>query len=474
VNPVVVVGAGASGIAAAYELARNSMPVVVLESGEKIGGLARTIERNGLRYDVGPHRFFTKNADILRIWHEVLGEDSLSVNRYTRILYRDKLFRYPIEIRDMLRLGLPECMMAGLSYGMAKVRGFINPTPIRNFEDWVTQQFGYRLFATFFKVYTEKIWGIPCELIEAEWAGQRIKGLSPVSALLAAVSNHSKSRPRTLVDCFLYPRYGAGYFYESMAGAVLARNGKVLANHKCVRINHENGRIRSVVAEDKEGQKTEIEADSVISSAPMNETLMMLSPSAPPDILSHASKLRYRGHMAVNLEVEGRFFPDQWLYVHATNLKMARTADYGNFSEEMTGRNGLRPLTVEYFAFTDDELWRTSDKGLVELAKSELQKCGMFDRARVLGGVVVRHATAYPMLERGYRNDMEPVKAHLCSLNGLQMIGRGGMYRYNNQDHAIATGLLAARNLCGGRYDVWKVNTDASYHESGNWDQKNG
>lgn len=266
-KPVIVIGAGASGIAAAYELAQNSIPVVVLEAGEQIGGLARTIEQNGLRYDVGPHRFFTKNADILRIWHEVLGEDSLSINRYTRILYRDKLFNYPLEIRDMLRLGLPECMMAGLSFGMAKVRGLINPTPIQNFEDWVKQQFGYRLFATFFKVYTEKIWGIPCERIEAEWAGQRIKGLSPLSVLSAALSNNGKSRPKTLVDCFLYPRHGAGFFYESMAGAVSARNGKVLTNHKCVRINHESGRIRSVVAQDQEGLKTEIDADSVISSA---------------------------------------------------------------------------------------------------------------------------------------------------------------------------------------------------------------
>jgi protoporphyrinogen oxidase len=330
------------------------------------------------------------------------------------------------------------------------------------------------LVATFFKVYTEKICGIPCDRIEPEWAGQRIRGLSPGSALLAALSKNRKSRPKTLVDSFLYPRYGAGFFYESMAEAVSARSGKVLVNHKCVRINHENGRIRSVVAEDKEGHNTEIETDSVVSSAPMNETLMMLSPSAPPDVSAHASKLRYRGHIAVNLEVEGRFFPDQWLYVHAPDFKMARMADYGNFSEEMTGKNSLRPLTVEYFAFAEDALWRTDDKGIIELAKSEVQKCGMFDRARIIDGEVIRHASAYPMLERGYRDDMEPVKAHLCSLKGLQMIGRGGMYRYNNQDHAIATGLLAARNLCGGRYDVWKVNTDGSYHESGNSDQGNG
>lgn len=467
-------GGGPSGLAAAYELTRTGMPVVLLEAQEQVGGLSRTVNRNGLRYDVGPHRFFTKNKEVLKLWQTILADELITVNRLTRILYRDKLFNYPLAIGNTLAgLGALESMRIMGSYVKAQAHRLLGDTPVNNFEDWVTSQFGHRLFEIFFKTYSEKVWGIPCQQISAEWAGQRIKGLTLYSAIMNALYKNSKSRPKTLVEQFLYPLLGAGYFYERQAAAITARGGQVLTGHRCVALRHENGQVRAVVAQDSQGRNCEIEAQAVISSAPITDMVKALTPSAPPEILGHVEKLRYRGHIGVNLEIDGSLFPDQWIYVHAKELQMGRIADYRNFSRYMTDSPDRGAVTVEYFTFPQEGLWRASDQELLALAKRELNQCRQFSSAHITGGFVVRHPQAYPLIELGYERSLNPIKSYLQGFQGLQVIGRGGMFRYNNQDHAIATGLLAARNITGCRYDIWKVNIEAEYHEDGEWHEPN-
>ena len=467
-RPIVIVGGGPSGLGAAYELSRSGLPVLVLETLPQVGGLSRTMQRRGLRYDVGPHRFYTKSREVLRLWHDILQDKLLSVNRLTRIFHEDTFFKYPLEIMDALSgLGaLESCRIVG-SYLLAQWQQMWAPQPIKNFEDWVVNQFGRRLFEIFFKVYSEKVWGIPCQSIGAEWAGQRIKGLNLYTAVWNVLVKHNQSRPRTLADQFFYPRLGAGQFYEKLAAHVVASGGEVLVGHKSVALYHEQGRVRGVVAQDNQGHRLEIDAQAVISSAPLTETIQTLIPTAPPEILGHAAKLRFRGHIGVHLALERRLFPDQWIYVHSKALRMARIADYCNFSPDMSTVPGCGGVTVEYFVFPGEGLWQASDADLLILAQQELGQCGQFSQKKIVDGFVVRHPHAYPLIELGYASHLQIIQAYVDRIEGLQVIGRGGMFRYNNQDHALLSGLLAARNILGPEVDIWNINSDAEYLEEG-------
>jgi protoporphyrinogen oxidase len=466
-DPVVIIGGGPAGVAAAYELSKNGVQSVVVESGERIGGLSRTLPHKDALWDVGPHRFFTRNQEIRGLFAEVLGADATSVDRLTRIFYSGKLFNYPISLMDTLqKVGPAQALGFMFSYLGQRVVNLCDRREPKSFEDWTVAQFGRSLFNAFFKTYTEKVWGIPCTQIGAEWASQRIKGLSLAQIVRNAVFK-PKEKAKSLVEQFQFPRLGAGMFYEQMAQKAVAGGAQVLLNTRGLGFRHEGGKVVALQVE-RDGKTEEIACSHLLTSNPVTHVPPMAEPEAPPEVLAAAKSLRYRCHMSVNLLVEGEIFPDNWIYVHSKEVVFGRIADYANFSGDMKDPQGRHPLTVEYFQFPDDELYRNPDDGaVVEFAKGELKQMGLIQPEQVVDGFVVRSRYAYPVLEIGYAPHMETVRAYLDGFENLQAIGRSGMFKYNNQDHSIATGLLAARNVLGAKQDVWSVNIDAEYHEEG-------
>lgn len=467
---IYVLGAGPAGISCAHELARRGVPAHVIERHPQVGGLCRTIPHGGFLFDVGPHRFFTKNDEVERLWHEALGDESVTVARRTRILYRNHLFDYPLKPLAALRgLGLWTSLQAMASFAKIKL-GPRRGRARGSFEDWVVSQFGRVLYDIFFKTYTEKVWGISCRDISAEWAGQRIKGLSLTSALLNSLKRGggAASGVKSLVDQFDYPRLGAGQVYERLAekarsqGAVFALSTRVLG------VRHGNNRIAGIDVEGPGGESSQLSAEHVFSSIPLTELILRLSPAPPDEVLEAARTLYYRDHVTVNLVIRRRRpFPDNWIYVHDPRVRMARIACYGNFSDGMLRDVGKDALSVEYFTFAHDELWQMADEQLIALAGRELEQVGLLAAGDIEGAFVVRERDSYPVYYLGYRSSLDTIRAYLARFENLTPIGRGGMYRYNNQDHAILSGLLAARNFCapGAHHDLWEINEENEYLE---------
>ncbi len=466
-DDLVVVGGGPSGLAAATEAIVRGASVSVLEQLDTVGGLSRTTEFEGNRFDIGPHRFFTRNQEVKRLFVETGGEDLLTVPRLTRIFYRERYFDYPLTpLNALFGVGVLPSLSIVSSYTQARLRHVIGDPPIENFEDWVVDRFGRRLFETFFKSYTEKVWGIPCTQIGADWAQQRIKGLSLTTAVANALFNRKKTQIKTLAQEFLFPRLGAGQLYEKMAGNIMSAGGRVITGARVVRIRRDGQRIIAVEVNGSDGEHYELEAHQFLASMPLTELIGMLSPEPPPEVLAACRALRYRNHLGVNLVVEGCPFPDNWIYVHSRDVGMARIANYASFSADMAARPGLSPLTVEYFCFGDSDLWHQSDQALVERAKLELAAMKILEPHQVVSGFVIRSEKAYPVIEIGYERHVATIKQYLDQLENILPIGRSGMFKYNNQDHAMATGLLAARTALGvAKYDPWLVNIDAEYHE---------
>jgi protoporphyrinogen oxidase len=469
-SDIVVIGGGPSGLAAAHQAASYGATVTVFERLDRVGGLARTIPFKGHRFDVGSHRFYTKNAEVRQLFNRLLGDDAIRVTRQTRILHDGAYFDYPLTpLNAMLGIGLREGVAIAGSYATARIRAAIAPQPLESFEDWIVDRFGRRLYGHFFKTYTEKVWGISCREIAADWASQRIRGLSLATAIRNALSKPKVQRIKTVVDEFVYPRLGAGQVYENMAIEISRRGGRIMTNATVRQIHREGMRIRAVRVEEKDGRSLMIEGRYFLVSAPLTELIEMFEPEAPPEVKRAAEALRYRDHIAVNLVVRGRTFSDNWIYVHSKAVAMARIANYRNFSPEMAGDPDVNPLTVEYFVFGGDGVSRCGDEDLIRRAIDELQTTGIIaKRDQVVDGFVVRSACAYPVIEIGSQQHVEIIKAWLDQFENLTPIGRSGMFKYNNQDHALATGLLAARTALGvGRFDPWLVNIDAEYQESG-------
>jgi protoporphyrinogen oxidase len=468
VDDIAIIGGGPSGLAAAREAGRLGARPLVLERLDQVGGLARTISFEGSRFDIGPHRFFTKNEDVHRLFVELNGEQLLRVERMTRILFHDRYFDYPLTpVNAVFGLGLATSVSVGLSYAGARVRQLARPRVPQSFEDWVVERFGRKLFGMFFKNYTEKVWGIPCSEIGAEWAAQRIKGLSLGSAIAHALRISDRDSVKTLVDRFLFPRLGAGQTYERLADVVEQGGGTVLTGREVVRLRRQGDRVVALELADADGSVSTLEAPLYLSSAPLTELIRFFDPPAPPAVLAAARALRYRHHVAVDLEVEGNPFPDNWIYVHSPEFRLARIANYRNFSPDMASAPDRSPLTVEYFSFPGDGIWEAPDGELVALATRELREMKLLEPDAVLRSLVVRSERAYPVIERGYEHHIDTIRGWLAGLANLLPIGRSGMFKYNNQDHAIATGVLAARTILGeGDFDPWLVNIDADYQES--------
>ena len=459
-----VLGAGPAGLTAAYVLALRGRPAQVFEADGVVGGIAKTVEVDGYRFDLGGHRFFTKLAPVQRLWEQMLGDELLVRPRLSRIYYQGKFFAYPLVAKDVLgRLGLVESCLCATSYLWNRFRPRREPI---SFEDWVTTRFGKRLYEVFFKSYTEKVWGISGTEIRAEWAAQRIKDFSLAKALLA-MAGLRRAPVTTLIERFHYPRLGPGQMWEAFRDRVEAAGVPVRLNHRCVAVRHDGERVESVVLRTN-GTETEVPVDAVLSSIPLGELVLSLDPPAPPDVAAAAERLRYRELCLVALVIDGEMpFPDNWIYLHDPGVRAGRVQNFGAWSESMV-RPGTTCLGVEYFCFEGDELWELDEAEAVGLATSELARIGLLDPARVVDGVKVRVPRAYPMYDAHYEAAVPILRAYLERLENLSTFGRNGLHRYNNQDHSMWTAILATLNLLDGTdYDVWGVNTEAAYHEEG-------
>lgn len=465
---VIIIGAGPAGLTAAYELGKAGISSVVLEQDRAVGGLAKTVNHKDFRFDVGGHRFYTKVKAAADIWREVLpARDFLRRKRLSRIYYNKRFFHYPLRASSMLfNLGLWNGCLILLSY--LRARAFPSQSE-QTFEQWVTNRFGKRLYTIFFKSYTEKVWGISCDEITAEWASQRIKGLS-LSVVLKDIfssqtHNDKGAAVKTLIKEFYYPRLGPGMMWETMAGLVREKGGKIKLGSRVEKIYWGRDAVEAIEIE--AGGRAEIlRGTHFISSMPIRELVNKLSPSPPALILAAADRLQYRDFLTVVLIVNARdLFPDNWIYIHDPEVRIGRVQNFKNWSSDMVPDQNKSCLGLEYFCFEGDGLWNMSDEQLIELGKRELEKLGLIKSADVEEGMVVRVPKAYPVYDSTYKESLETLRRFFGKFSNLQLVGRNGMHKYNNQDHSMMTAVLAVKNILGANYDLWEVNTDKEYHE---------
>jgi protoporphyrinogen oxidase len=463
-EPVVVIGAGPAGLTAAYGLTRRAVPTIVFDQDHQVGGLAKTVVYKGFRFDIGGHRFFTKVSMVRDIWHELLGDDLLRRPRLSRIFYRGRFFDYPLRAANVLvNLGPFTSAAVLASY----LRACLAPIrPERSFEDWICNRFGRRLFEMFFRSYTEKVWGIPCSEIAAEWAAQRIKGLSIRTATLGMLRLSTNGRIKTLIHEFEYPRLGPGMMWEACRDRIERGGGRVELGARVVELRHDGNRVHGVLVE-RNGERRLQPASHVISTMPVRHLVSRMSPPAPPGAQSAGDRLRYRDFLTVALIVdEPRVFPDNWIYVHDPSVRVGRVQNFKNWSPEMVPDPAFTCLGLEYFCSSGDDLWSMDDEALVALAARELDEIGLVRADRIVDGTVVRVNKAYPVYDGGYREALAEVRAWIAGFSNLQTVGRNGMHKYNNQDHSMLTAHLAVENLLGERHDLWSINADEEYHEA--------
>jgi len=461
---LVIIGAGPAGLTAAYELSNNDKKIIIIEKKSQVGGLAETKVFGNYRYDIGPHRFFTKNKEVYELFLKILRDDAVEVNRTTRIMFKNKFFNYPLTpINALFGLGVGESIVSGFSYIFARLKSYLKISKISNFEDWVVDRFGRKLFNNFFKNYTEKVWGIDCKNIGSDWAAQRIKGLSLSTAIKFALFPNSKKRPKTLVDKFYYPRLGAGMLWEKFEDYVKGQDVEVVKNKKVTGVNN-NGDNFKITIEDDLGNQTSIDTKNIFFSNPLLEFIDIYDADIPESVITAAKSLNYRNHISVHITIDKKLFDDNWIYIHSPDLDMARISDFTNFSDDMS-EEGKYPLTLEYFCFEEDEIWNKNNSDIIDFALKELKSI-FNEEFNVVHSEVSRNAKAYPVIKTGYQEHIDVIKIWLADLHNITAIGRSGMFKYNNQDHAMATGLYAARTLLGhGNFDPWEVNVDGEYHE---------
>jgi protoporphyrinogen oxidase len=472
----VIVGAGPAGLTAAYQLAKAGQHVLVLESDpEYVGGLSRTVNYHGYRFDIGGHRFFSKSHEVEELWTEILGADMLQRPRSSRIYYGGQFYAYPLKPFEALaKLGIVESCLCVLSFLAAKMRPTKNP---KSFEDWVVNQFGRRLFRIFFKTYTEKVWGMSCKEISADWAAQRIKGLSLGSAIKngllpkGANTDHTQA-VKTLIDTFRYPRLGPGMMWETCAHKMREMGGEVLLGRNVVGCRLDAESLSwTVTACTADGQKEEYRGEHLVSSMPVKQLVAQLEPRLPDAALRAAASLRYRDFLTVGLILRERnCFRDNWIYVHDPNVKLGRVQNYKSWSPEMVPDPNYCCYGLEYFCFEGDGLWSARDEDLIALAKKELTQVQLASAEDVIDGCVIRQPKAYPVYDDVHQHHVKIVRQALrAHCPNVHLVGRNGMHKYNNQDHAMMTAMLTARNILAGeqKYDVWAVNDDGEYHEAG-------
>lgn len=467
---VAIIGAGPAGLTAAYQLlkADQSIDIEVFEKHPHlVGGISRTESYKGYYFDIGGHRFFSKSAEVENFWTEILGDEMLERPRSSRIFYNGKFFSYPLQAFEALRkLGIFESARCMISFFWAQIKPIKNP---ENFEEWVSNEFGKRLYTLFFKTYTEKVWGIPCTKISADWAAQRIKGLSLGVAIKNALlpGQNKNNQVKTLLNSFRYPKYGPGQMWQVCKERVEAMGGKVQMGKAVKRLEQKS-----------DGQWLVQTADGVqfsgfdylISSAPIRELFASLKPFASESLLAAANGLAYRDFLTVVLILKDQYiFDDNWIYIHDPSVKVGRIQHFKSWSPYMVPDETMVCYGLEYFCFEGDGLWNSPDETLSAMAKTELEKIGLGFANEVVDSYVVRQAKAYPVYDQGYQQKLEIIRNGLEAYPGLILVGRNGMHKYNNQDHSMMTAMLAAKNIIAGKpiYDLWQVNQDAEYHETG-------
>jgi protoporphyrinogen oxidase len=472
---VVCIGAGPAGLTAGYLLGKEGIHVTILEQDPVyVGGISRTAIYKEFAFDIGGHRFFSKSQEVEDLWDEILTDDFLNRPRKSRIYYRNLLFDYPLRAFDALsKLGVLEATRCVLSY--AKVRLRPNKAP-GNFEEWVTDKFGRRLFEIFFRTYTEKVWGMPCTEISADWAAQRIKGLSLSKAIWHSLMPQKSGQPRekiikTLVDSFRYPRRGPGMLWEAAAAKIRNQGGHIYLGQHVITIERNTDGGWQITAKDQSGIEREFFCDHVISSMPMRDLASSLVPALPYSVSKAAAGLRYRDFLTVALILKDRnIFDDNWIYIHDPDVKVGRIQNFKSWSPEMVPDSALNCYGLEYFCFEGDGLWTASDSELIKLASRELIKLCLATADDIVDGTVVRQPKAYPVYDSDYQDRVTSIRETLDThYPNLHLVGRNGMHKYNNQDHAMMTAMLTVKNILAGKqvYDVWFVNQDAEYHEDG-------
>lgn len=462
--PVLVIGGGPAGLSGAYELLKHApdMKPLVVESGQRVGGIARTEEYKGYRFDIGGHRFFTKVKPVEELWQEIMGDEMIDVPRSSRIYYRGRFYDYPLSIGNALgNLGLYESARVALSFAKWKV---FPSKEEENFEQWVSNRFGGRLYWHFFRTYTEKVWGIPPTEIRADWAAQRIKDLSLTKAVIDALTG--KGDTASLIKTFKYPRLGPGQMWETAADLIEDRGGEVRLQSRAGTIHREGNRVKGVEIETRDKGRTLVECDHVLNSMPITELVRCISPSAPDEVLQAADRLNYRDFLIVTLVLNHPDpFDDNWIYIHSPDVKVGRIQNFRAWSEAMLPNQSTASIGMEYFCHEGDGLWNSSDEELIDLAKQELERLDLAPASSVVDGTVIRQPKAYPVYDADYKANLDIIKDWLLTFENLQSVGRNGMHRYNNQDHSMLAAMLAARNMVGESHDIWSVNVERSYHE---------
>jgi protoporphyrinogen oxidase len=475
-KPVIILGAGPAGLTAAYELSKKNIQSILLEKADKVGGISRTETYKDYRFDIGGHRFFTKVYEVQAIWKEILGRDFIQVPRLSRIYYDGKFYDYPLSLfRTLKNLG-PVCsFLILISYLKAKLKKFLaSDFEPETFEEWVTDCFGRRLYRIFFKTYTEKVWGIPCSQIRADWAAQRIQNMSLKRAVINAVFGSQNAK--SLIKEFDYPRLGPGMMWERCQEIVETQGSPVHLNTEVIRVERVGTRITKVVA--RQGDRTfELTGDHFINSMPVSALMFRLDPLPPDEVLAAARGLKYRDFLIVSLIINrDHLFPDNWLYIHSPEFRVGRIQNFKNWSPAMVPERGKTCLGMEYFCSEGDALWEMTSSQLVELATQEIVDLNLGVKpGDVEDGCVIRQKKAYPVYDGEYRQHLQVLQAYVETFENLQTVGRNGMHRYNNQDHSMLTAILAVKNLLGEKHDLWNVNVERSYHESftdTDWNQR--
>ena len=479
---VAIIGAGPAGLTAAYLLSKQGFSVTVIEKDPVyVGGISRTVEHGGFRFDIGGHRFFSKSQEVVALWNEILPDDFIQRPRMSRIYYEGKFYSYPLRAFEALgNLGIIRSSLCMASF--AKAKAFPNKN-VKSFEDWTVNQFGRKLYSIFFKTYTEKVWGMPCNEMSADWAAQRIKGLSLGAAVIDGLKRslglnkkpNDGMETKTLLETFRYPRQGPGMMWNAARDKVVAMGNEVVMDTALKQLRFDDVTKRwNMQTVTGNGAVANINAAHVISSAPMRELAGRIYPL--PATLPSALNLTYRDFLTVALMIKSEdLFPDNWIYIHDDKVKVGRVQNFRSWSPEMVPDPELACVGLEYFCFEGDGLWSMSDGDLVKLAAKEMAILGLCDPKDVVGGAVVRQEKAYPVYDETYRDNVEAMRAELeIAYPTLHMVGRNGMHRYNNQDHAMMTAMLTVKNIVAGAriYDIWNVNEDAEYHESGDEGEK--
>jgi protoporphyrinogen oxidase len=471
---VFIIGAGPAGLTTAYCLTKENPSVLIIEKDpDYVGGISRTVKYGNYSFDIGGHRFFSKSKEVVDLWHEILPDDFIERPRLSRIFYGGKFYSYPLKAFEALtNLGIFRSGLCVLSYAWAKI---FPVKDAKTFHQWVRNQFGEKLFGIFFKTYTEKVWGMSCDTISADWAAQRIKGLDLSTAIFNALKNSFNLKQsggkvvKTLIESFQYPRKGPGMMWEACSRKAKQRGARLLMGRTLSALSYDaDKQVWTIEATKQTGETEKFTAWHVVSSAPLSELVNKITPK--PISALHARALKYRDFLTVALMVKkADLFPDNWIYIHDPSVKVGRVQNFRSWSPEMVPE-GFSCLGLEYFCFEGDGLWSAPDNQLIALAKQEIAKIGLIKASEVVDACVVRQPKAYPVYDEDYKENVEAVRRDLESTYpSLHMVGRNGMHKYNNQDHAMMTGMLTAKNILAGKrvYDVWNVNEDAEYHEAG-------